>query len=227
MIDLLTILSSAGVSVLLSAALVFLAKNWISERIRGAIQSEYDQKLETHKAQLKAQNDTQLEQLKARLLLEHERQVQDIRREFEKEAHEHRVKFQQVFPQRHQGLVEIHKIVRTAVEACYLALRSDGDPHVPAAIDATDAMQKAIYTHEIYLPRALCEKWRKTVGKMFAALIELRDARAQRTNNWSEDRKRLATAVKGYIDTLNTMNGEIADDIREAIGVDISEKKEA
>lgn len=65
--DIITILSSAGVSALLTAALVFLAKNWVSERLKGAIKSEYDQQLETHKSQLKAQSDTQLEQFKAQL----------------------------------------------------------------------------------------------------------------------------------------------------------------
>jgi hypothetical protein len=65
--DLITVITSAGVSALLTAVIVFLAKNWISERLRGAIRSEYEQKLETHKAQLKAQNDTQLEHFKAQL----------------------------------------------------------------------------------------------------------------------------------------------------------------
>ena len=65
--DIITILSSAGVSALLTAALVFLTKNWISERLKGAIKSEYDQKLETHKAQLKAQSDVSLEEFKSKL----------------------------------------------------------------------------------------------------------------------------------------------------------------
>src|SRR4051812_21797780 len=67
MSDLVTILSSAGVSAILAAAMVFLAKNWISERLKAAIKSEYDQQLESHKSQLKAQGDTQLEQFKAQL----------------------------------------------------------------------------------------------------------------------------------------------------------------
>jgi hypothetical protein len=67
--DIVTILSSAAISGLLSAALIFLSKTWISERLKGAIKSEYDQKLETHKAQLKAQSDVSLEEFKAKLQL--------------------------------------------------------------------------------------------------------------------------------------------------------------
>ncbi len=61
------ILSSAGVSAALSCALVWLARTWIGERLRSAIQAEYAAKLETLKVQLKAEADTQLESHKATL----------------------------------------------------------------------------------------------------------------------------------------------------------------
>ena len=57
------VITSAGVS----AALVWLAKSWISEQLKNAIKSEYDQKLETHKAQLKAQSDVEIERLRSQL----------------------------------------------------------------------------------------------------------------------------------------------------------------
>ncbi len=65
--DVLTILSSLVASGLLSAALLWLTKNWISERLKNAIKHEYDEKLETHKAQLKSQSDVSIERLKSQL----------------------------------------------------------------------------------------------------------------------------------------------------------------
>ena len=50
-----------------SSTLVFLFRNWISERIKASIQHEYDQKLETYKAQLKAESDISIEKLKSQL----------------------------------------------------------------------------------------------------------------------------------------------------------------
>ncbi|MBU6411719.1 MAG: hypothetical protein KGR98_15150 [Verrucomicrobia bacterium] len=47
-----TVISSFVGSSLITTALVFLFRSWISERIKNAIKHEYDQKLETHKAQL-------------------------------------------------------------------------------------------------------------------------------------------------------------------------------
>ena len=65
--DSITLLTSVLSSLSGSAALVFLTKSWISERLKASIKSEYDEKLETHKAQLQAQNHTQLEHFKAQL----------------------------------------------------------------------------------------------------------------------------------------------------------------
>lgn len=68
-----TILSSAGVS----ALVIWLSKAWISERLKNAIKNEYDQKLESHKAQLKAANDIELEKLRSSLnILAAERQIE-------------------------------------------------------------------------------------------------------------------------------------------------------
>jgi antitoxin (DNA-binding transcriptional repressor) of toxin-antitoxin stability system len=62
--DALTVLTSLTASGALAAALLWLTRNWLSERLKQSIQHEYSQKLEAHKAQLKAANDVALEQLK-------------------------------------------------------------------------------------------------------------------------------------------------------------------
>lgn len=69
----LSVVSSATVSGLLTAALVFLSKSWISQRIKNSIEHEYAEKLTGYQAQLKAENDAALEKLKA-----HNAQIQAI-----------------------------------------------------------------------------------------------------------------------------------------------------
>lgn len=54
---------SAGAATMVSGALVF----WLKLRLKSSIEHEYDQKLETLKAQLAAQNNTELERLKGEL----------------------------------------------------------------------------------------------------------------------------------------------------------------
>ena len=45
----------------------FPFRNWISERIKASIQHEYAQKLEAHKAQLRAESEISIEKLKSQL----------------------------------------------------------------------------------------------------------------------------------------------------------------
>lgn len=61
----LSVVSSVTVSGLFAAALIFLSKSWMSQRIKSSIEHEYAEKLEGFKAQLKAEHDTALEKIKA------------------------------------------------------------------------------------------------------------------------------------------------------------------
>ncbi len=51
----------------LAGILIWLSREWISTRLRGSIQHEYDQKLEAHKARLQAEKDVALLELKTSL----------------------------------------------------------------------------------------------------------------------------------------------------------------
>ncbi len=61
----LTVLSSAGVSVALSGAAVWLARTWIGERLQASIKYEYDQRLAALNSELRIRADSQLAALKA------------------------------------------------------------------------------------------------------------------------------------------------------------------
>lgn len=71
-----SVLASSAVSAVLAAAMIFLAKQVITERVRSAIKHEYDEKLESHKAQLQSQNAVEVERLRSELAITaHERQI--------------------------------------------------------------------------------------------------------------------------------------------------------
>lgn len=61
------VLASATVSTILVAALGWATKSIISERLKNAIKHEYDEKLATHKAELKSQSDIEVERLRSNL----------------------------------------------------------------------------------------------------------------------------------------------------------------
>jgi hypothetical protein len=62
------LLATAGItSAAVSAFILWISKEWLTEKLRARIKSEYDEKLETHKAQLKAHGDVETERLKSQL----------------------------------------------------------------------------------------------------------------------------------------------------------------
>jgi hypothetical protein len=63
----LTILSSAGASIALSGAIVWLARTWIGERLQASIKHEYDQRLAALNAELRSRGDAHLATLKAEI----------------------------------------------------------------------------------------------------------------------------------------------------------------
>lgn len=74
---LLSILASAATGALLSAAVAWLCKSWISERLKAAIQHEYNEKLETFKIKLQADSAIEMEKLRSQLNVNAaERQIQ-------------------------------------------------------------------------------------------------------------------------------------------------------
>ena len=62
--DAVTLLSSITVSTAASGFLLWLTKEWIADRLKSAIQHEYNQKLEAHKSKLASENAITIEQLK-------------------------------------------------------------------------------------------------------------------------------------------------------------------
>jgi len=69
----LSLLSAAGVSAILSGFVVWLSRNWISERLRNSIRYEYDLKLAATNTELKTQADAQAVKLVAAIEKEAEK----------------------------------------------------------------------------------------------------------------------------------------------------------
>jgi hypothetical protein len=60
----LTLLGSAAVSAAVTAGLVWFAKEWIGQKVKSAIQHEYDEKLETLRATLAANAEVSIEKIR-------------------------------------------------------------------------------------------------------------------------------------------------------------------
>jgi hypothetical protein len=98
----LSVLSSLATSAIVSVGVVWLTKTWISERLKNSIKIEYDAKLETHKAQLKAASDTEIERLKSQLSIV---------------AHEHSVRFEKLQERRAEAIEQTYKLLKRVFDS--------------------------------------------------------------------------------------------------------------
>src|SRR5262245_20758283 len=77
--SLVTILTSIVGSSGVAAAVSWVMNTLVAEKVRNAIKHEYDEKLESHKAQLKAAMDIELEGYKAKLSAENAAAIERLK----------------------------------------------------------------------------------------------------------------------------------------------------
>ena len=149
----LQLISSAAVSALLTGALIWLTKSVIAERLKHAIKSEYDEKLETHKAQLKAKSDVESERLRAQLSIA---------------ATEHQVRFLRLHEERALVIAKLYKLLAKVQWECtrYVGPKEwmveepldvrlssiDRQQSREATFEAMVSCYRYLDSHRIYLP---------------------------------------------------------------------------
>lgn len=152
------LLTSAAVSSLLAAAIVWLSKSWISERLKNSIKNEYDEKLETHKAQLKAQSDIETERLRSQLNIT---------------AAEHQVRFSRLHNKRAEVIAELYSLLVQAywdtssfVSPIDWAGEPDKKQKYVTAMNSIAEFFRFFDKNRIYLPEGLCEKFETFIQAM-------------------------------------------------------------
>lgn len=157
------LLSSAAVSAFLSGFLIWLTKSWISERLKNSIKNEYDERLETHKAQLKAQADIESERLRSQLSIA---------------ATEHQVKFSRLHDKRAEVIAALYGLLVQAhwdAGSFISPIELGGEPtkkeKYVTAMNAIADFFRSFEKNKIYLPSELCDLLEKFVQTMRQKVI--------------------------------------------------------
>ena len=204
------IITSAGVSAALSGILLWLTKTWISERLKNGIKNEYDQKLETHKAQLKAQSDVEIEKLKSQLNIT---------------ATEHQVKFAKLHETRAEVIAETYSLLNDLfykLRAYVSIVELSGDPpREDRRLLATEAFKKF---HEyfgnklIFLPKGAATKLQNINSRLVITFNEFvfnvgvpRGRDTDKTEKWMEIFQRVGGEI-------SAASGELQDEFRRMLG---------
>lgn len=162
---LLEVITSATVSATFSGLLLWLTKSWISERLKNAIKSEYDQKLETHKSELKARTDADIETHKAQLKSQMDIEVEKLKSTLSVAATERNIRFSRLHEERAAVIAETYSLLKEV----YIALGNYVKIFEPAgdlpreerrqiASDAHSDFRKYYPKKIIYIPKSTVEK---------------------------------------------------------------------
>jgi hypothetical protein len=201
---LLEVITSASVSGLL----VWLTKSWISERLRNAIKNEYDQKLESHKAQLKAQSDVEIEKLRSQLSIA---------------ATEHEVTFSKLHEKRARVIAKTYSLLKKLFVCLGEYVNIVQLPNAPSkeeqrkvAAEAYQNFRSYYVTRVIFFPKPTASKLEeidlelvKTFNR-FVIEVEM-SKNPDPTNKWIEIFNRVKGEIKTALD-------ELEDEFRRLLG---------
>ena len=186
------LLSSATVGGVTAVIVVWVAKLWLSERLKATIKSEYDEKLETHKAQLKAQSEVEIERLRSKL---HSASL------------EHEIRFSRLHEMRAKAISETY----SCLKEMYVRLADYVKPFEPACgptqqerferlVESYRQFIEAYSRKLIFFPTSTASKLEaidrscSEAGLEFRNLVEPQHI-ADRTKRWIEIHKRVSTDI--------------------------------
>jgi hypothetical protein len=204
---LLEVLTPAAVSATLTAILLWLTKSWIGERLKNAIKTEYDEKLETHKAKLKSASDVEVERLRSQLSIT---------------ASERNILFSNLQERRADVIAETYSLLRTLYEVTEYV-----KPFVPAGDKSKEEKYKdiinAFNAFRLYYP-----KRQIFIPKLTAAQINAIDLELVRAINmfvFTVEQNKSNDNFNNWIEIHEKLNGpttaalsELEDELRTLLG---------
>jgi hypothetical protein len=157
-------LSSAGVSAVLTAALVWLLRIWIGERMRSAIQAEYAERLETLKAQLQGDAAVKLETYKATLKGQGDAELEKLRAALAIAAVERNQKISGLIQRRFDAIAATYAPLRRLVDATagyvqVIDLAAESREHLRVAMAKVQADFDGVFDEQrIFLTTPLADQ---------------------------------------------------------------------
>ena len=209
--SLLSVVTSAVLaSAIVSGVLIWLTKSWISERLKHAIKHEYDEKLETYKAQIKAQSDVEIERLRADLKVS---------------ATERELRFKALHERRAETIAETYSLLKELffrLEDYIKIFEPAGDApkeqRRKAAADAHAAFRSYYAGRLIYFPKATASKLEdinvqfvQSFNEFMFGVEMTQNAGGDGSKKWMEIFNRLNGGIK-------TALGELEDEFRNLMG---------
>ena len=217
-----TVLTSATVTVVLGGVAVALFKSLLTERLKSAIKAEYDEKLESHKAQLQSSNSKELEVLKAQLKGHADVEVEQLKSNLQIQAAQQSLTFTRLHERRveaidlvHSKLISMRDAIGKYINA-FQPVGSSDQERLSGVEAAYNEFKPAFVQHQLFLPRNIAsavENLDSTflqVTNQFTLVVKASPA-SPNTELWMKLLERFKTDVDDAIERLH-------EDMRLALG---------
>ncbi|MDP8239905.1 MAG: hypothetical protein P9X24_12510 [Candidatus Hatepunaea meridiana] len=222
---LLELITSATVSAVLTAILIWLFKTTVSERLKNAIKNEYDQKLETHKSKLKARTDAGIETHKAQLKSQMDVEIEKLKSSLSIAAAERNIKFSKLHEKRASVIAETYSLLNELYRAVDNYVKvfepAGGKPRkerCKIAVKALQALRKYYSKRIIFLPQSMVEKIRKIDIELAKTFLEFaNDIDSQEGTGNTKQWYKIFERMKGEI---KDAFGELENEFRKLLGDD-------
>lgn len=197
-------------------------KNLLTERLKAAIKTEYDEKLESHKAQLQSSNSKELEILKAQLKGHADVEIEQLKSSLQVQSAQHNLKFTRLHERRVDAIDLVYSeliAVRDAVGGYISAFQPVGtneQEQLNAVQTAYNSFKPTFVKHQLFLPRNIAsaiEKLDQTflqLTNQFTIVVKA-DAKSPNTDLWMKLIERFKTDVDEALKRLH-------EDMRLALG---------
>lgn len=217
-----TVLTSATVAVALGGIAASLFQNLLTERLKSAIKAEYDEKLESHKAQLQSSNSKELEVLKAQLKGHADVELERLKSHLQIQAAQQNLTFTRLHERRVEAIDLVHAkliSVRDAVGQYINAFQPVGTTS-QERLNGVDAAYKdfkpTFVKYQLFLPRNIASAVEHLdatflqVTNQFTIVVRA-DTSSPNTELWFKLLERFKTDVDDAIEKLH-------EDMRLALG---------
>lgn len=217
-----TVLTSATAAALLTGLAITLFKDLLTERLKGVIKSEYDAKLESHKAQLQSSNAKELEVLKVQLKAHADVELEQLKSQLQLQTAQQSLTFSRLHEKRVEAIASVHQSllpVRDAVEAYIAAFQPVGssDEANLQNVQTSYTEFKSIFArHQIFLPRDIAsavsglDRTFVQVTNQFTLVVKARPTNPQ-TDLWIK-------LVERFQTDANETIAKLQEDMRTALG---------
>lgn len=205
----LQLFTSGALAFGVSTVVVLVLRSYISEKMKNAIKNEYDQKLETHKAELKAKSDIEIERLRSQLNVT---------------AAERQIKFSRLHEKRAEIIAEAYSKLRELLFALndYVKIyeMSGGPPReerYKTLINTHRAFYDAYSLKLIFFPKAVADKLDSinkdclVAGNEFRLFVDIGD-HPDKTKKWiaivEAVEKKILSALRDLEDEFRQLLGD-------------------